>query len=1480
MGFESAESVGYVDYFERLSSLLETNDECLVKKVMDVLCGDGANKQSVIEDVIGRGLSKENLSTMMDLTECFLCKRRREISFEDVELFDILFTQGEKRNLLEMIRKNVDLEKELAKALSGWKMYFMRWIIDNSRVFEYFLVHQLFPDKRVEARRLIQGENGSMGFVKYMDSDGLSLMKGSKVIDLEKTSDVNSTHAIRGEYPLGSSVRYEDGVKIVSVPGRSVRVEFDGQAPDNVKRLFGNDFMFNYIQSVVQDSILKRNGNVLVCAPTGSGKTVIGIMSILREIERRERIRVGYIVPMKALAREMCKTISKALSDHDTVVVEHTSDVYSGYNHLEKAGVIVSTPEKFDVLTRNTDLQFDLMIIDEIHIVGDTRGGAIEAIVARMSMGGGCRIVGLSATLPNYMDIGRFIRCDDSDIFHFGPEFRKSAIDYEIINVGMKEREMSMTVEKVLENLESNGPILVFVHSRGEALEVANEIKRYMERMDSPEVDVSPNVQGLLKHRVGIHHAGLDRKTRVAVEDLYRDGKIDVMVSTATLAWGVNLPGKTVIIKGTEVYDASYGWKPVKQIEMIQMFGRAGRFEDDRCKGVLISSKENEFLVQRSIDSKLLPNLCDCLNAEIVRGMRKFEEMIDWFKYTFYYTRLVKMSREPGKMVKDLVYSALRLLEDSGLVILEPCICPTTIGEISSRYYIHYRDAKRLFDEVSQIMMESSLFRILERTREFSDLKIDQKEMETLKELVPIPTESPFGILVQCYIANRMDSSSLSQNLCRMFRVLFEIGIRKRLGISKMILGWCKASEHRIFPYQTPLRHFACDKDALRNLEMKEIPFGMIEILGKEGLDEIGVCGNSIIEYLKYVPKFNILPSLRVSALGHYIVSIGIEKAFDDSMIHSNTYYLFITDSMEEKLIVYDAIIFERGCEYISQNYGLCTSSPFVNVCLLSSHYLCPTEPIPFDLRNTSRSALSIFSAVWESLMMKKVSRMNNYIKLGLFHNEISTEVVIVPNYSEKRRLMLLGYKPYTYEEFVSWRVSPRSATILEVHDIVSNHLIEACIVQCIMKNIQMVLAGLPFTVGGGIELIGSVEKNLKEPKVEIYESSILGYHGMLSNFRTRLSLNTHRLNMEKYSCLIICSTSKVVKHFKKFFKDARIALEYTGIKNGMYFTTKRTVDLWIDRKWNPQVDQIHMIGTDYYDYETSSWVDYSLADVKRYSLLGSKVFLYLKQSKKALYFSSENIPLYYCSSGRRELYMYSYWLGCEPEKSMECPLFVKDRELTRYGMVLCKYCVGMDTIEMFNERIKDKMGLKSIQALVCRASEAVLDMDTDEFEALSRAGVDLSAGKVHGVISYVLRMSGGDEWVFQQYEDKILPVMHRLYLCTVEISLEKMCLKTAFNAMFGLQNMMKVFSENKDKFYNAKLCGGIVLIEVISMPRSPMGCAVFFLFDGSKESSIMYADCPGTYSISWKHGSCYVMSDSYPGFETIEDGGIEMAGI
>ena len=88
----------------------------------------------------------------------------------------------------------------------------------------------------------------------------------------------------------------------------------------------------------------------------------------------------------------------------------------------------------------------------------------------------------------------------------------------------------------------------------------------------------SKELKELLVNGIGVHHAGLSRSDRDLVESLFADRHLNVLVSTATLAWGVNLPAHTVIIKGTQVYSPELGrWVELSLQDIMQMLGRAGR---------------------------------------------------------------------------------------------------------------------------------------------------------------------------------------------------------------------------------------------------------------------------------------------------------------------------------------------------------------------------------------------------------------------------------------------------------------------------------------------------------------------------------------------------------------------------------------------------------------------------------------------------------------------------------------------------------------------------------------------------------------------------------------------------------------------------------------------------------------------------------------------------------------------------------------
>jgi len=123
--------------------------------------------------------------------------------------------------------------------------------------------------------------------------------------------------------------------------------------------------------------------------------------------------KIVYIAPMKALVQEMVGNFSNRLKHYDMKVAELTGDSQMTKQQISEASIIVTTPEKWDVITRKQTSYTNLVrliIVDEIHLLHDERGPVIEALIARTirrteQTSEYVRLVGLSATLPNYQDV-------------------------------------------------------------------------------------------------------------------------------------------------------------------------------------------------------------------------------------------------------------------------------------------------------------------------------------------------------------------------------------------------------------------------------------------------------------------------------------------------------------------------------------------------------------------------------------------------------------------------------------------------------------------------------------------------------------------------------------------------------------------------------------------------------------------------------------------------------------------------------------------------------------------------------------------------------------------------------------------------------------------------------------------------------------------------------------------------------------------
>lgn len=378
------------------------------------------------------------------------------------------------------------------------------------------------------------------------------------------------------------------------------------------------------------------------------------MLTVLSEIAKHRNERTGeidlaafkivYVAPMKALVQEMVGNFSTRLKYLGIQVGELTGDRNMTKDQIASTQIIVTTPEKWDVITRkSTDISYTnlvrLLIIDEIHLLHDERGPVLEALVARTirrmeQTQDYVRLVGLSATLPNYGDVAAFLRVDPKvGLFFFDSSYRPCPLKQQFIGITEKKaikRLQTMNevcYEKVMDHAGTN-QVIVFVHSRKETAKTAKflqemamekgELDRFMGKSgatreilaETVEGVRNPDLKAVLPFGIGIHHAGMERVDRTLVEELFADNHLQVLVSTATLAWGVNLPAHAVIIKGTQIYNPEKGrWVELSPQDVLQMLGRAGRPQYDTFGEGLIITNHSELQFHLSILTSQLVRL-------------------------------------------------------------------------------------------------------------------------------------------------------------------------------------------------------------------------------------------------------------------------------------------------------------------------------------------------------------------------------------------------------------------------------------------------------------------------------------------------------------------------------------------------------------------------------------------------------------------------------------------------------------------------------------------------------------------------------------------------------------------------------------------------------------------------------------------------------------------------------------------------------
>eukprot|EP00977_Amphora_coffeiformis_P011173 scaffold2671_cov167-Amphora_coffeaeformis.AAC.11 len=844
--------------------------------------------------------------------------------------------------------------------------------------------------------------------------------KNAEELDLEALAFRDGAHTMNNKsctLPETSWRAMKKGYEEVHVPAvrtvipKGERLVSIKELPSWTHSAFRGMDKLNRIQSKMCDVALRSSENLLLCAPTGAGKTNVACMAMLNilgqyRLEQTEEekhdpnvkpafdlqsFKMIYVAPMKALVQEVVKNFSDRLKDFGVTVRELSGDSSLSRQQIAETQLIVTTPEKFDIILRQGEGRaftqlVKLVIIDEIHLLHDERGPVLESIVARVirqveTNAEPIRLVGLSATLPNYTDVATFLRVKpDKGLFFFDHSYRPVPLQMQYIGISERnafkrfQLQNEICYEKAMDQRKSGYQILIFVHSRAETAKTAKALRDIASERDELSSFVrdgsasqeilreeassavkNADLKDVLPHGFAIHHAGMAREDRELVEDLFADRHIGVLCTTATLAWGVNLPAHAVIIKGTQIYDPSKGrWAELSPLDVLQMLGRAGRPQyDNEGEGIILTqhSELQYYLsltnMQLPVESQLIKTLPNHLNAEVSLGsVQTLNEAVDWLSYTFLYVRMLKNPESYGiseftarddrlleKRRLDLVHSAATILEKCHLIQYDRksgSLHPTPLGRVASHFYISHSSMAVYNRHMRPHMSDIELLRLFSLSGEFAHITVREEEKIELTKLagrVPIPVkESPsepsakVNILLQAYISRLKldgfalvaDMAFIRQSAARIMRALFEIALRRRWSsLAKLCLDFSNMVSYRIWKSQSPLRQFSNVPEVVaRKLERKsDIEWDRYQDLTASDLGElVGVprMGRVLHKLVHEFPRLEISVQVQPITRSMLKVELALVPAFQfDVNIHGyvQEFHILVEDVNGEAIL-------------------------------------------------------------------------------------------------------------------------------------------------------------------------------------------------------------------------------------------------------------------------------------------------------------------------------------------------------------------------------------------------------------------------------------------------------------------------------------------------------------------------------------------------------------------------------------------------
>jgi helicase len=516
---------------------------------------------------------------------------------------------------------------------------------------------------------------------------------------------------------------------------------------------------------------LLKGRSLVVSAPTASGKTLIAELAITKRVIE-ERVKALYLTPLRALAHEKWLEFKKYEERGLLKTAVTTGDYDSDDRWLSNYDVIVCTNEKLDSLIRHKATWLDevkVVVSDEVHLINDSeRGPTLEAVLARLrGRSEDLQVVALSATINNAREIADWLGADlvESD-WRPVPLKMGVCVGNRITFDNGEEHVFERVtgdpiIDMALEVVKGGGQCLVFANTRQNAVKYANKLSGHLEPLVDPkEVEdlcnemmegeeapvINEGLASLIRRGVAFHHAGLSARQRRIIEEGFRGFKIKVVCSTPTLAAGVNLPARRVIIQDYRRYEVDRGFYRIPVLEFHQMAGRAGRPQyDEYGEAVAVAKTEMEAydVFTHYIKSKPENITSQLTNEASLRRQvlatiasvdkATIDDVRDFMSKTFYAHQFTTL----GAMLS--VKGVLKFLEREGFIVVEgDSLRATRLGRRVSELYIDPLSAVILLRGLKRLKKEATLkyLHLICKVPEVPKLHVKRGERERLASFV------------------------------------------------------------------------------------------------------------------------------------------------------------------------------------------------------------------------------------------------------------------------------------------------------------------------------------------------------------------------------------------------------------------------------------------------------------------------------------------------------------------------------------------------------------------------------------------------------------------------------------------------------------------------------------------------------------------------------------------------------------------------